>query len=107
MIRLIIPTALVLAPFWLTPTTLYVHASVTLPIFLPYVMFSGDQARESTRRSLRSRVGLCRCMFRSGGGFEGDSVAHRGELCDVVTHPVFDAGPTVVVFGSEVMEAGC
>jgi len=30
MIRLITPTVLVLAPLWLTPTTLYVHASMTL-----------------------------------------------------------------------------
>ena len=40
MIRLIIPTVLVVAPFWLIPKTLYVHASMTLPIFLPYVVFS-------------------------------------------------------------------
>jgi hypothetical protein len=40
MIRLIIPTVLVLVPLWLTPTTLYVHASMTLPIFLSYVVFS-------------------------------------------------------------------
>jgi hypothetical protein len=33
MIRVIIPALLVLAPFWLIPTTLYVHASMTLPIF--------------------------------------------------------------------------
>ena len=35
MIRSIIPALLVLAPFWLIPTTLYLHASMTLPIFLP------------------------------------------------------------------------
>jgi Family of unknown function (DUF5313) len=40
MIRVIIPALLVLAPFWLIPTTLYVHASMTLPIFIPYVLFS-------------------------------------------------------------------
>ena len=40
MIRLVIPAILVLAPFWLIPTTLYVRASMTLPIFLPYVMFT-------------------------------------------------------------------
>jgi hypothetical protein len=40
MIRLVIPAILVLAPFWLIPTTLYVHAGMTLPIFLPYVLFT-------------------------------------------------------------------
>ena len=36
-IRFAIPAILVLAPFWLIPTTLYVHASMTLPIFLPFL----------------------------------------------------------------------
>lgn len=36
----IIPDILVLAPFGLIPTTLYVHASMTLPNSLPYVMFT-------------------------------------------------------------------
>ena len=40
MIRVIIPAFLVLAPFWLIPTTLYVHASMTLPIFLPFIIFA-------------------------------------------------------------------
>ncbi|BBZ12298.1 MULTISPECIES: DUF5313 domain-containing protein [Mycobacterium] len=40
MIRVIIPAFLVLSPFWLIPTTLYVHASMTLPIFLPFILFS-------------------------------------------------------------------
>lgn len=40
MIRAIIPAFLVLAPFWLIPTTLYVHASMTLPIFLPFILFA-------------------------------------------------------------------
>jgi hypothetical protein len=40
MIRLIIPAIVVLAPFWLIPTTLYVHTSMTVPIFLPYVVFT-------------------------------------------------------------------
>jgi hypothetical protein len=31
---------LVLAPFWLIPTTLYVHASMPLPILIPYVLFA-------------------------------------------------------------------
>jgi Family of unknown function (DUF5313) len=40
MIRAIIPAFLVLAPFWLIPTTLYVHAAMTLPIFLPFILFA-------------------------------------------------------------------
>ena len=40
MIRAIIPAFFVLAPFWLIPTTLYVHAGMTLPIFLPFILFS-------------------------------------------------------------------
>jgi hypothetical protein len=40
MIRAVIPAFLVLAPFWLIPTTLYVHASMTLPIFLPFILFA-------------------------------------------------------------------
>jgi hypothetical protein len=54
-IRLIIPTVLVLASFWLTPTTLYVHASMimTLPIFLPYVVFSHVLNKVWCRHRLR------------------------------------------------------
>ncbi len=40
MIRSIIPALLVLGPFWLVPTTLYLHASMTLPIFIPFVLFA-------------------------------------------------------------------
>jgi Family of unknown function (DUF5313) len=57
MIRLIIPALLVLAPFWLVPTTLYVHASMTLPIFLPYVMFT-HALNKVWRRHLLSKHGL-------------------------------------------------
>ena len=57
MIRLIIPAILVLAPFWLVPTTLYVHASMTLPIFLPYVMFT-HALNKVWRRHLLSKHGL-------------------------------------------------
>jgi hypothetical protein len=49
---------------------------------------------------------LCRCGVGSGGGFEGDPVAHGGELGDVVTHPAFGVDEAVVVIGSEVVEAG-
>jgi Family of unknown function (DUF5313) len=57
MIRLIIPAILVLAPFWLIPTTLYVHASMTLPIFLPYVMFT-HALNKVWRRHLLRKHGL-------------------------------------------------
>lgn len=39
-IRAAIPALLVLAPFWLIPTTLYLHASMTLPIFIPFLLFA-------------------------------------------------------------------
>ena len=45
---------------------------------------------------------LCRCGFGLGGGFEGDSVAHGGELGDVVAHPAFGGDADGVVVGSEV-----
>jgi hypothetical protein len=40
MFRVAVPAVLVLAPFWLIPTTLEVHLSMTLPIFIPFVYFS-------------------------------------------------------------------
>jgi hypothetical protein len=40
MIRVAIPAVLVVAPFWLIPTTLDVHLSMTLPILIPFVYFS-------------------------------------------------------------------
>jgi hypothetical protein len=40
MIRVAIPAVLVLAPFWLIPTTWDVHLSMTLPILIPFVYFS-------------------------------------------------------------------
>jgi len=41
-----------------------------------------------------------------GGGFEGDPVAHRGELGDVVAQLPFGVDALGVVVGSEVAEAG-
>src|SRR5437588_10668978 len=38
--RVAVPAVLVLAPFWLIPTTLVVHLSMTLPILIPFVYFS-------------------------------------------------------------------
>ena len=40
MIRVLLPALLVMAPFWLIPTTLDVHLSMTLPILIPFVYFS-------------------------------------------------------------------
>ena len=40
MIRVAMPAVLVLAPFWLIPTTLEVHLGMTLPILIPFVYFS-------------------------------------------------------------------
>jgi Family of unknown function (DUF5313) len=40
MIRVAVPAVLILAPFWLIPTTLDVHLSMTLPILIPFVYFS-------------------------------------------------------------------
>jgi hypothetical protein len=60
----------------------------------------------ATRRSLRSRVSLRERVFRLGGGFDGDPVAHDGELGDVVAQPSFHDGFVGVVVGAEVAEAG-
>jgi hypothetical protein len=42
----------------------------------------------------------------SGGGFEGDLVAQRFELVDVVTFFAFRADAVVVEVGTQVVEAG-
>ena len=38
--RVAVPALFVLAPFWLIPTSLDVHLSMTLPILIPFVYFS-------------------------------------------------------------------
>ena len=53
MVRWAIPALLILAPFWLIPTTLYVHISMTIPIFLPFVMFSHALNKVWRRHRLR------------------------------------------------------
>lgn len=40
MVRMVIPAILILAPFWLIPTTFVVHLSMTVPILIPFVYFS-------------------------------------------------------------------
>ena len=55
MIRWAIP-CVVLAPFWLIPTTLVVHLSMTVPIFAPYVMFSHALDKVWRRHRLSQEV---------------------------------------------------
>ena len=42
------------------------------------------------------------CVFELGGGFEGDPVAHGGELGDVVAQPALGGDSVGVVVGAEV-----
>jgi hypothetical protein len=53
MVRVFIPALLILAPFWLIPTTLYVHLSMTLPILIPFVFFSHALNKVWRRHMLR------------------------------------------------------
>jgi hypothetical protein len=53
MIRVAVPAVLVLAPFWLIPTTLDVHLSMTLPILIPFVYFSHALNKVWRRHMLR------------------------------------------------------
>jgi hypothetical protein len=57
MIRVFIPAFLVLAPFWLIPTTLDVHLSMTLPILIPFVFFS-HALNKVWRRHMLAKHGL-------------------------------------------------
>jgi Family of unknown function (DUF5313) len=53
MIRVLIPAVLILAPFWLIPTTLYVHAGMTVPILIPFIFFSHALNKVWRRHMLR------------------------------------------------------
>ncbi|MEX7468741.1 DUF5313 domain-containing protein [Mycobacterium adipatum] len=53
MLRVLVPAVLVLAPFWLIPTTLYVHLSMTVPILIPFVYFSHALNKIWRRHMLR------------------------------------------------------
>ncbi|ORW04255.1 DUF5313 domain-containing protein [Mycobacterium kyorinense] len=53
MIRVAVPAVLVLAPFWLIPTTLDVHLGMTLPILIPFVYFSHALNKVWRRHMLR------------------------------------------------------
>lgn len=57
MVRMAIPALIILAPFWLIPTTLYVHISMTLPIFIPFVCFS-HALNKVWRRHMLAKHGL-------------------------------------------------
>lgn len=53
MARVAVPAVVVLAPFWLIPTTLDVHLSMTLPILIPFVYFSHALNKVWRRHMLR------------------------------------------------------
>jgi hypothetical protein len=57
MVRVFIPALLLLAPFWLIPTTLDVHLSMTLPILIPFVFFS-HALNKVWRRHMLAKHGL-------------------------------------------------
>jgi uncharacterized protein DUF5313 len=53
MVRAAIPALLVLSPFWFIPMSLYLHLSTTLPIFIPFVLFSHALNKVWRRHRLR------------------------------------------------------
>jgi hypothetical protein len=53
MVRVFIPAFLIMVPFWFIPTTLDVHLSMTLPILLPFVLFSHALNKVWRRHMLR------------------------------------------------------
>jgi hypothetical protein len=57
MVRVFIPAFLIVAPFWLIPTTLDVHLSMTLPILIPFVFFS-HALNKVWRRHMLAKHGL-------------------------------------------------
>lgn len=57
MVRVFIPAFLILAPFWMIPTTLDVHLSMTLPILIPFVFFS-HALNKVWRRHMLAKHGL-------------------------------------------------
>ena len=53
MVRAAIPALIVLSPFWFVPMSLYLHLSTTLPIFIPFVLFSHALNKVYRRHRLR------------------------------------------------------
>src|SRR5690349_24663705 len=54
MLRVLVPAVLILAPFRLIPTTLYVHLSMTVPILIPFIYFSHALNKIWRRHMLRA-----------------------------------------------------
>lgn len=76
-IRTTIPAVLVLAPFWLIPTTLYVHASMTLPILIPFIYFSQALNKVWRRHRLAEH------------GLDPNLVEERARIRDADTHRAY------------------
>lgn len=53
MVRAAIPALIVLSPFWFIPMSLYLHLSTTMPIFIPFVLFSHALNKVWRRHRLR------------------------------------------------------
>jgi hypothetical protein len=53
MVRAAIPAIIVLSPFWFIPMSLYLHLSTTLPILIPFVLFSHALNKVWRRHRLR------------------------------------------------------
>lgn len=54
MVRMFIPAFVILLPFWLIPTDLVVHLSMTVPILIPFVYFSHALNKVWRRHMLRA-----------------------------------------------------
>jgi hypothetical protein len=52
-VRMFIPAFLILLPFWLFPTNVVVHLSMTVPILIPFVYFSHALNKIWRRHMLR------------------------------------------------------
>lgn len=57
MIRVMIPAFLTLAPIWFIPMSLYLHLSMTVPIFIPFIYFS-HALNKIWRRHMLTKHGL-------------------------------------------------
>ncbi len=57
MCRVAVPAIAILAPIWFIPMSLYLHVSMTLPIFIPFVFFS-HALNKVWRRHMLAKHGL-------------------------------------------------
>lgn len=57
MARVAVPAVAVLAPIWFIPMSLYLHLSMTVPIFIPFVYFS-HALNKIWRRHMLTKHGL-------------------------------------------------